>query len=123
MQKRELLSLIGSLSHACKAVRAGRSFLRRLIDGSTTAQQLNHFVHLGPPARSDIQWWHQYCASWNGTSIIFMVNNAKPDVDMVSDASGSWGCGAIYGVEWFQLKWAELGSARGQSSIVLAAAL
>ena len=31
-RKRELLSLIGSLSHACKAVQAGRSFLRRLID-------------------------------------------------------------------------------------------
>ncbi len=34
-KKRDLLSLIGSLSHACKAVRAGRSFLRRLIDLST----------------------------------------------------------------------------------------
>ena len=30
--KRELLSLIGVLSHACKVVRAGRTFLRRLID-------------------------------------------------------------------------------------------
>ena len=37
-RKRELLSLIGSLSHACKAVRAGRSFLRRLIDLSTVAK-------------------------------------------------------------------------------------
>ena len=31
-RKRDLLSIIGSLSHACKVVRAGRSFLRRLID-------------------------------------------------------------------------------------------
>ena len=35
-RKRDLLSIIGSLSHACKAVRAGRSFLRRLIDLSMT---------------------------------------------------------------------------------------
>ena len=53
-KKRELLSLIGSLSHACKAVRAGRSFLRRLIDLSTTVKHLNHFVRLGASARSDI---------------------------------------------------------------------
>ena len=39
-RKRDLLSLIGLLSHACKAVRAGRSFLRRLIDLSTIAKHL-----------------------------------------------------------------------------------
>lgn len=31
-KKRDLLSLVGTLSHACRSVRAGRSFLRRLID-------------------------------------------------------------------------------------------
>ena len=34
-QKRELLSLIGKLSHACKVVVAGRLFLRRMIDTSS----------------------------------------------------------------------------------------
>ena len=46
-RKRELLSLIGSLSHACKAVRSGRAFLHRLIDLSTTASHLEHFIR-GP---------------------------------------------------------------------------
>ena len=45
-RKRDLLSLIGILSHACKTVRAGRSFLRRLIDLSTEVKQLNRFVRL-----------------------------------------------------------------------------
>lgn len=31
-KKREMLSLLGILNHACKAVWQGRSFLRRLID-------------------------------------------------------------------------------------------
>ena len=31
-KKRELMSLIGSLNHACKAIHQGRSFLRRLIN-------------------------------------------------------------------------------------------
>ena len=45
-KKRELLSLIGLLSHACKVVRSGRSFLRRLIDLSTIPMHLEHYVRL-----------------------------------------------------------------------------
>ena len=37
--KRELLSLIGVLSHACKVVRPGRSFLRRLINVSAGTRE------------------------------------------------------------------------------------
>ena len=42
--KRQLLSLIGSLSHASKVVRPGRTFLRRLIDLSTTVSELHHHI-------------------------------------------------------------------------------
>ena len=99
-------------------MRAGRAFLRRLINLWTTAKQLNHFVRL--TAKSDIEWWHHFCASWNGTSMMFMVNRTKPECDMsiVSDASGSWGCGAIFGPNWFQLRWAGLGSTRDQNITV-----
>ena len=50
-RKRELLSLIGSLSHACRAVRAGRTFLRRLIDLATTVKRLDRFIRLSASAR------------------------------------------------------------------------
>ena len=40
--KRDLLSLIGSLSFACKVVKPGRIFLRRLIDLSTSAFTSSH---------------------------------------------------------------------------------
>ena len=59
-RKREFLSLLGLLNHACKAVRAGRAFLRRLIDVSTRAKQLDHFIRLNEEARSDIEWWHRF---------------------------------------------------------------
>ena len=52
-KKRNLLSLIGSLQHASKAVRQGHSFLRRLINLSTAVQHLDHFVRLNVSARSD----------------------------------------------------------------------
>ena len=38
-KKRDLLSLIGYLHHASKAVRQGRSFLRRLINLSTSVHK------------------------------------------------------------------------------------
>lgn len=44
--KRELLSLIGHLQHACKVVRPGRTFLRRMIELSTTGKQLHHHIRL-----------------------------------------------------------------------------
>ena len=53
-KKRELPSLIGLLSHACKVVRAGRSFLRRLIDLSMVPKHLDHYVRLNSEAMSDM---------------------------------------------------------------------
>ena len=43
-RKRELLSIIGLFSHACKVIRPGRSFLCRLIDLSSKVSNLDHFV-------------------------------------------------------------------------------
>ena len=104
-RKRELLSLIGSLSHACKAVRPGRTFLRRLIDLSTVVKHLDHYVRLSRSARSDIEWWFQFASRWNGTAMMTVVNKANPHCTVTSDASGKWGCGAFCGPCWFQLRW------------------
>ena len=64
--KRELLSLIGLLSFACKVVKPGRIFLRRLIDLSTTVASLEHFIYLNRQARADIEWWARFLPDWHG---------------------------------------------------------
>jgi hypothetical protein len=56
-QKRELLSLVGKLNFACNVIPTGRTFLRRLIDLSTQATRLHHFLSLNIEARRDIEWW------------------------------------------------------------------
>ena len=104
-RKRELLSLIGSLSHACKVVRSGRTFLRRLIDLSTKATRLDHFIRLNGEARADLEWWYQFIGPWNGVSMISSLSCQTPSATIYSDASGAWGCGAIYQKHWFQLQW------------------
>ena len=101
-KKRELLSLIGLLNHAATVVRPGRGFLRSLIDASTTTPHLDHWVHLNALARADIAWWFTFLEYWNGVSLIPPVS---PSFLLTSDASGSWGCGALSGNQWLQLSW------------------
>ena len=102
--KRDLLSLIGLLNHAATVVRPGRTFLRSLIDASTTVEHLDHHITLRAQARADIAWWYTFVSSWNGTSILPEV---EPSHFLYSDASGTWGCGAFWGSFWFQIQWIE----------------
>ena len=101
-KKRDLLSLIGLLNHAATVVWPGRGFLRTLIDASATTPHLDHWVHLNAPARADISWWHTFMDHWNGISL---VPPAAPAYFITSDASGSWGCGALHYNQWLQLAW------------------
>ena len=68
--KRELLSLTGKLNFACRIIPAGRIFLRRLIDLSTSARLPHHHVTMNRESRLDITWWLQFLPTWNGRDII-----------------------------------------------------
>ncbi len=117
-RKQELLSVMGHLSHACRAVRAGRSFMRRLLDLSATVRSLDRRVRLNVAARADLEWWHRFGLHWNGTAMMRSVVAAEePQVELWTDASGSWGCSAIWGTRWFQLSWERLPAA-GQWNIM-----
>lgn len=44
----------------------------------------------------------------NGMGLISMLwdlGRKSPELEVFSDASGSWGCGAVCGSSWFQLQW------------------
>lgn len=127
-KNRDLLSLIGALDHACKVVRPGRSFLRRLITLGKMAKDLHHFICLNREARSDIEWWHLFASCWNGVSMLFNAKRKNCSITVTSDASGSWGCGEFSGKDWFQLNWPEVTwelhiTVKELISIVLAAAV
>lgn len=110
--KRELLSITGKLQHAAKVVRPGRTFLRRLFDLSTAVSKPHHHLNLNNAARSDLAWWNEFLADWNGVSIIASLGEADPTVTLTSDASGKWGCGAFWSGNWFQLAWQAVPQAR-----------
>jgi len=104
--KRGLLSLIGQLQHACCVVQPGRTFLRRMIDLSTTAKKLHHNIRLNEGFRSDLYWWACFLPRWNGVSMMKSAVGGPCCETITSDASGSWGWGAYLSTGlWFQLEW------------------
>ena len=102
--KRQLLSLIGSLSFAAKVVKPGRMFLRRLINLSTKVSQLHQVVHLDSEAKADIQWWAEFLSSWNGVEYFQAITVTSHSLKLFTDAS-SHGFGAVYGSHWFSSPW------------------
>ncbi len=106
--RRQLESLVGLLNHASKVVRPGRSFLRRMLDllhrtEHTAAPRSHHFIRLNRCFRADLQWWRSFVSGWNGVALF--PDRARPHHEMVSDATGSWGCGAYWHPHWFQIRW------------------
>ena len=104
--KRQLLSLIGSLSFSTKVIVPGRPFLSCLIKLSTTAHQLDHFVYLNQGIREDLVMWSHFLQGWNGRSFFLEDEfTATPDISLYTDASGVKGYGAYYQGQWFRGDW------------------
>ena len=102
--KRDLLSLIGSLSFAAKVIKPGRLFLRRLIKLSTSVHLLHHHIYLNKEAHLDIIWWKTFINDWNGISIIQNPITSVTQISLFTDASAV-GFGAVFGNQWFSCKW------------------
>ena len=95
--KRDLLSLIGKLNFACRIIPAGRIFLWRLIDLSTTARLPYHHISLNSEARQDVAWWLKFLPLWNGRAIIpDPFWSRSPDLELFTDASGGLGFGIYF---------------------------
>ncbi len=85
--KRELLSLIGKLAFASRVVRAGRTFLRRLIDLSKGVRCLHFKVKLNKSARADLRWWLRCIQTHNGITYFPVEWPEDKCTVMFSDAS------------------------------------
>lgn len=103
--KKELESFVGHLAHAAIVIRPGRIFLRSLFNLLSVGHRPQFFLCLNCAVRADILWWHYFLQAWNGSSFF---PPPTPSIHIYSDASGSFGCGAIdFQVGWFQAQWPE----------------
>ena len=110
--KKDFESLVGRLAHASQVVQPGKTFMRNLSELLASRHHCKpwHLIRLNVEARADLFWWSSFIESWNGISII----PGDGEVFQIgSDASDSWGCGAVYRdtLEWIQLPWSEAATA------------
>ena len=102
---RDLKSLVGKLENACKVVRPGRSFLRRMLDLLRGVHSNRRLIRLSEAFRSDVLWWHTFLEGWNSMSMIPYGDSRPADVVVHNDASGALGCAARWQNGWFQYSW------------------
>ena len=102
---RDLKSVVGKLENACKVVRPGRSFLRRMLDLLRGVHSNRRLIRLSEAFRSDLMWWHTFLEVWNGVSMIPFGDPQLADVVVHTDASGNLGCAAWWPDGWLQYSW------------------
>ena len=106
VSKRRLLSLIGKLAYASKLIPSRRTFLRRIIDLSTSVKKFSHHVTLNSHAMEDIKWWLTFLPLWNGKQKIPDFNVTRsPDLNLSTDASGVSGFGIYFNGRWVAQDW------------------
>lgn len=101
--KRQLQQLAGKLSFACRVVRGGRCYLRRILDVIATLQRPNHKARLSGEFRKDINWWLAFMSTFNRKSIIIEhshINNVLVDASNI-------GSGFAYNHDWGYINWAK----------------
>ena len=103
--RKELEHLLGVLQFACNVVPQGRPFVRRLTNLLCIGVKPFHHIRLNKESRSDILWWSIFVQRWNGISLLNLSHLATPSAHVFSDASGTWGCGAVWDTLWLQGSW------------------
>lgn len=80
--------------------------MRRLFELLAGTRRAHHHVRLNSTFRSDIRWWSTFMDSWNGVSMMSQEETPS-QAEIWTDASGSYGCGAIapHLRQWIQLRW------------------
>lgn len=96
----ELRVLTGKLHWASKVVRAGRTFVRRILDLLRAAVRSQvASISISAETQLDLRWWRTFLDTWNGVSII-RDPSWPAEATIYVDASGV-GVGAWFAPAWF----------------------
>ena len=105
---RQLQSLLGLLNFACRVIKPGRAFLRRLIFLTIDVKEPHHFVRITAEARKDIDIWLLFLTDFNGISILMEEKwLTSPHLNLYTDSAVTKGFGAVFGSLWTYGSWEE----------------
>ena len=103
---KKILSLVGLLQHETKVVQHGRPFLSWMYATAAKVKQVDYYICLNRDFHFDLHWWNAFLVSWNALSLLRNILVGS-QFHIHTDASRSWGCGAVFLDQWFQLPWEE----------------
>ena len=97
----QLQSLLGHLNFACKAIKPGRCFLRRLYDLTIGKSNPKHFIKLTRECRADLKLWYSFLEQYNGCTLLTGDRFISSEtLQLHSDAAGSVGFACTHGTSW-----------------------
>ena len=108
---RQLQSVLGLLSFACRVISPGRAFLRRLQNLTCGISRPTHHNRLNTEARADLAAWHCFLSSFNGVTMIINSDWISSDaIKLYTDAASTQGFAAVFGQRWFMARFQRYGS-------------
>ncbi|WAR22977.1 LOW QUALITY PROTEIN: hypothetical protein MAR_036646, partial [Mya arenaria] len=98
---KQLQSLLGHLNFACKVIKPGRCFLRRLYDLTTGCAKPNHHIRLTSETKAVIALWHTFLNDYNGCTLLTGDRfTTSTTLKFFTDAAGSKGFACTHGSSW-----------------------
>lgn len=96
-----LQSILGHLNFACKVIKPGRCFLRRLYDLTKGHTKSWHFIKISKDCRADLKLWYSFLSDYNGVTLL--TNDrfiSSKTLHLYSDAAGSKGFACTHQSSW-----------------------
>lgn len=96
-----LQSILGHLNFACKVIKPGRCFLRRLYDLTKGHTKPSHFIKLTKECRSDLKLWYSFLSTYNGVTLLTKDRFiSSRTLKLHTDAAGSKGFACTHLSNW-----------------------
>ncbi|KAJ1165686.1 hypothetical protein NDU88_006103 [Pleurodeles waltl] len=98
-------SLLGRLNFAARIIPAGRIFARRLARATVKIKKAHHMVCFSAGLKEDLRMWLSFLEGFNGALLWRTPWCTSQQLQLVTDALGREGFGAILDREWCAVKW------------------
>lgn len=107
----QLASLAGLLNFACRVVRPGRAFLRRLYDVIALVPNKYHHIKVHAAMKADLELWLKFLNNYNGVTMFHEPGLFTAEgLHCYTDAAKA-GFGIVFGSHWaygsFPERWAK----------------
>ena len=99
-QLKQLQEAIEFLNFACKVIRPGRTFLRRIYDKCSGALLPPHYIKIDQEARIDLKAWSHFLSEYNGVSLLLKTEWLSSSKLKIQIEASNLGFAAIFDNEW-----------------------